>query len=313
MNINNLEFKSTNGIDTIKAIVYAPQENPKGIIQICHGMCEHIERYDDFARFLCQNGYIVCGHDHLGHGKTAPNDNALGFFADNNGWRILVDDTYKLTRIIKKIYPTMPIFLLGHSMGSFISRLCVSYYTYSVNGLILSGTGGPIPAIKGAIMFADAQIKLKGKMYRSAIIDKMAFGDFNKNYQSVKTQKDWISRDNDIVNKYINDPKCSFLFTASAFKDLFTLIANANSTATYERTAKSLPIYMFSGDDDPVGNYGKGVTKVYENYKKFKAKDIELKLYPKGRHEMLNEINRNEVYSDILNWLENHNKSSLKQ
>ncbi|MEG0900069.1 MAG: alpha/beta fold hydrolase [Oscillospiraceae bacterium] len=304
---NAVEFKSTNGNDTVKGVVYLPQDvEIKGIVQICHGMCEHIGRYEDFATFLCQNGYIVCGHDHIGHGKTAPSNHMFGYFAHKKGWENLVDDTYKFTKIIKKLYTNLPIYLFGHSMGSFISRLYVSYYSYAINGFIISGTGGKNPAARAAILLCDIEIKAKGEMFRPQLIDKLAFGSYNTTYKDDENVKAWLSRDCEVGKKNLADPYCNFLFTASAFKDLFTLLLKANEPIAFKNTVNTLPILMISGDDDPVGKFGHGVTEVYQNYRKSGKSDITLKLYHQGRHEMINETNKDEVYYDIIQWLNSH-------
>ena len=304
-----ITFNSTNLTDTLKGVAYIPIDSEiKGILQICHGMCEYIERYEPFAEFLCNNGYIVCGHDHVGHGKVAYEKNKLGYFAPQNGWQILVDDLYKFTRIIKDMFPQYPLFLMGHSMGSFIARLYASYYTSATDGLIISGTGSKNPAAGAGILLCDAVKASKGEMYRSKKINDIAFGSFNKKYQNPKNNFEWLTRDEKIVEKYMNDPLCMFTFTVSAFKDLFTLNKEANESTVFKNTKSDMPIFILSGDMDPVGNYGKGVKAVYSNYLKNAKKDVSLKLYKDGRHEMVNELNKEEVFNDILNWLNEKNK-----
>lgn len=300
-----IEFKSTNLTDKLKGVAYIPVDTEiKGILQICHGMCEYIERYEKFAEFLCEHGYIVCGHDHAGHGKSASSEEKLGYFAHENGWQVLVDDLYKFTRIIKDMFPEYPIFLMGHSMGSFVARLYASYYTSAVSGLIISGTGSKNPAAGAGILLCNAVKSSKGEMYRSKKINDIAFGGFNKKYENPKNDFEWLTRDEKIVEKYMNDKFCMFTFTVSAFKDLFTLNKKANETTAFKNTKNDLPIFILSGDMDPVGNYGKGVKAVYSNYLKNGKKDVSIKLYKDGRHEMVNELNKEEVFSDVLNWLD---------
>ena len=197
---------------------------------------------------------------------------------------------------------------MGHSMVSFIARLYSSYYTSAADGLIISGTGSKNPAAGAGILLCDAVKASKGEMYRSKKINDIAFGSFNKKYQNPKNNFEWLTRDEKIVEKYMNDPLCMFTFTVSAFKDLFTLNKEANESTVFKNTKSDMPIFILSGDMDPVGNYGKGVKAVYSNYLKNAKKDVSLKLYKDGRHEMVNELNKEEVFNDILNWLNEKNK-----
>ena len=298
-----IEFDSTNLVNRVKGIIYIPENKEiKGILQICHGMCEYIDRYSDFAKYLCENGYIVCGHDHVGHGKSSTSEQ-YGYFSEEKGWQVLIDDLYKFTRVIKDMYPQYPIYLLGHSMGSFIARLYASYFPGSIDGLIISGTGAANPGAKVGITLCNIMSKQKGSMYRSEKINKIAFGNFNNRYSDKRTEYDWLSRDTTVVDKYMKDDMCMFTFTLSGFRDLFTLNSKANESTTFNNTRNDIPIFIFSGDMDPVGDYGKGVTKVYDKYLSSGKTDLTLRLYREGRHEMLNEINKEEVYIDVLSWL----------
>ena len=296
-------FKSSDNKTNIYARFTIPDTQPYlGIIQICHGMCEYIDRYEDVFKYFSERGFIVCGHDHLGHGHSA-DKGELGFFADENGDKLLVEDTKRLTDSIKSRFGQLPYFLLGHSMGSFVSRLYAAKYAAALDGAIFSGTGGPNPAASFGVSAASGIMLVKGPHHRSKTLDSLAFGNFNKRCIPKRTDKDWLTRDSIVVDKYIKDPFCNFLFTASAFKNLFELSINANSPDWAKSVPTNLPIYLFSGDCDPVGNYGDGVKQVYRMLHKTGHTDISIKLYPGGRHEMLNEINKLQVYEDIYNWI----------
>lgn len=290
-------FPSSNGVDTINAEIYLPQGTPHGILQISHGMAEHMGRYEEFAKFLCMKGYIVCGNDHIGHGKTAKNKEDLGYLAKSNGFDYLVTDLNLLYIYVSGKFPGVPYFLLGHSMGSFAARLYIAKHQ-GLSGAIISGTGA-----SKAILPLAAKIKsatgTRGSKRPSHLLDKLAFGSFNVGIENPKTPSDWLSRDEKRVADYITDPLCGFKFSASAFGDLFSAMHKANGRECFKQTPKELPILMISGDRDPVGDFGRGVQKVFDEYKAAGQKNIELLLYKGGRHEMLNEINREEVFADI--------------
>ncbi len=305
--IETISYKSSNLINNVDARIFKPKDikNIKGIVQISHGMCEYIDMYEGFAKFLNDNGYIVCGNSHIGHGKSVNSEKEYGFFADRFGYRCLIKDVYSLTCIMKEKYPDVPYVLLGHSMGSFIARCYIQQYGNEIDGVMLSGTIGPNPLIEAGIKGCNLVIKDKGKMYRSEVLtDSMLKLVFNSKIKHSLTKYDWISRDVNIINKHNNDSMTDFVFTASGYKDLFNLVKYSNKLEYLQKIPKKLPIYIFSGDKDPVGDNGVGVNKVYENLLKVGCKDVNMKLYKNGRHEMLNEINNDKVYKDILNWME---------
>lgn len=299
-------FDSKNGKNKIRAKLIFPTNghNIKGIIQFSHGMCEYIEKYDDFIRFVVDNGFVFACNDHLGHGKSVNNENEFGFFADKDGYKYLIEDLHTLTQIVKNKFPSKPCFLIGHSMGSFIARCYAAKYGSEIAGLMICGTMGPQWMVDAGIQLADTIIKKKGNLYRSKKLDKLSFEFANINFEPVKTKYDWICSDENVVKKHAEDKISSFIFTVSGFKDLFYLVKMCNDEKNIKNTPKDLPIFIFSGDMDPVGENGVGVRKVYELYKKIGVKEIELKLYPEKRHEMLNETNKECVYNDILNWIE---------
>lgn len=299
-------FNSANGKDRVAGYYYdVPDTTPRAVVQISHGMCEYIGRYQDFASFLVQNGFAVCGNDHLGHGATS-DGGTDGFFSEENGWKYALEDLRTMNRLARERYPGCPVFLLGHSMGSFFARLYAVTYPETIDALLLSGTGGPNPAAGVGIFLTSVLAKWKGPRHRSSLINRMAFGTYLSRISNPNTPYDWITRDQEIVNSYAVDPKCTFIFTVSAFHDLMCVLAKVSTPEWAARFPKELPVMLFSGDMDPVGSYGKGVQKVYDLLCGAGVKDVSIKLYPGGRHEMLNETNRQEVYRDILNWCNTH-------
>lgn len=298
-------FKSSNGTNEVTYYILKPEGvELKGVVQFSHGMCEYFSRYTQFAEYLCGLGFVVCGNDHLGHGCTAQKNTDLGFFAPQNGWKYLVDDMRTLADLIKKRYENLPYFVLGHSMGSLITRIFLSTYKGKIDGCILTGTLGPNPFARTGIRLADSIVYSKGTKYRSVFLYKMALGNYNKKIKDHKTSFDWLSRDERVVERYLSDEKCNFLFTSSGYRDLFMLAFIANSVKCYKSTPKQLPILIISGDKDPVGTYGEGVKKVVHLYRSAGVKKTDLIFYKDGRHEMLNETNSHEVFGDISRWLE---------
>lgn len=301
--VENISVPSSNGKNDLQGVVYVPEGTPVGILQISHGMCEYIGRYSRFMEYMAERGYIVCGHDHLGHGSTSPQAD-YGYFGSSDGYKYLVNDLHRITEYMKKIYGDLPYFLLGHSMGSFIARLYLSKYSHELKGAVICGTGGPDPKSKIGILMASLVGFFRGEKHRSKLLDTMGFGSFNKKFAPARTSKDWLTRDNSIVDKYLQDPKCMFIFTASGFRDLSKLSSLSNSKAWYSSLNKDLPLLLISGDMDPVGNYGSGVRKVYDRLKEAGVKNADIKLYKDCRHELLNEINYKEIYSDTAEWMD---------
>jgi alpha-beta hydrolase superfamily lysophospholipase len=279
----------------------------KGAVQIAHGMAEHAARYERFAEALTKAGYAVYANDHRGHGKTAGSQEKVGYFADENGWEKVVEDMRTLTGIIKKECPKKPFFLFGHSMGSFLSRHYSMLYASELSGLILSGTGGDPGAIgKVGLFIAKMDAKIHGKKAKSKIMNKLSFGAFNGSFKPNRTDYDWLSRDNAEVDKYISDSWCGAVFTAGFFCDMLGGIGYINKKENIAKIPKNLSIYIFSGAKDPVGGNTKGVSQVYNALKDAGIGDLTLKFYEDGRHEMLNEINREEVFTDVIAWLNKH-------
>lgn len=298
-------FTSANGENQIAYYIHEPQNKPIAIIQLSHGMCEYFERYDEFIRFMNDNDILVCGNDHLGHGNSVSSLEELGFFGDNNSWSDLPDDLHKMTVIMKGKHPETPYFLLGHSMGSFIARLYLTRYGYELNGAMIVGTGGKNPLSKFAITLAKTIKTFKGDHYRSKFIDKLAFEKYNDTFEEKKTKFDWLTRDTEIVNRYIDDPYCNFLFTANGFETLFTLFDKVSGKDWALQVPSDVPLLITSGQNDPVGNYGKGAQYVYDLLHQ-QVKDLSIKLYENGRHEIMNETNYKDVYGDMLSWVKKH-------
>ncbi len=304
-----IKYDSSNEKDTITGYFFESQEQipVKAIVQISHGMNEYIARYSDFAKFMVQNGYVVCGNDHLGHGQSSDTDVGMnGYFSKSDAKNHILSDLYKMNEIAKGKFPNAPIILLGHSMGSFFARLYAVKYPDTINALIISGTAGPNPISGLGSAVAKIVLAFKGDKHRSNLLNDIAFGSYTKKIPDAKTQYDWLTKDESIVDLYKNDPKCTSIFTVNGFITLMQVLNECNTKESAQNTPKNMPIYIFSGAMDPVGNYSKGVKSVYELLKQCEIEDVSLKLYEDGRHEMLNETNKELVFEDVLKWCDEH-------
>lgn len=282
-----------------------PDMQPKAVVQIVHGIAEHMDRYDDFMLFLASNGFLVVGDDHLGHGKSIDKPEDIGFFAERNGWTYAVQDEEILRSAMKINYPDIPIIVFGHSMGSFLTRTHLIKFPGGFDAAIISGTGNQgKPLVLGGLAMGNLVVKLKGPHHYSNMLNNMAFGSYNKIYGIPKTTHDWLTRDEDVVARYLDDPLCGFVPSCSLFRDMMTGINLITNPKNLDAMKKDTPVYFMSGSMDPVGECGKGVKIAYENFRKAGMQDVSIKLYEGGRHEMLNEINKDEVYSDILAWIQ---------
>lgn len=299
-------FQTSDGLQ-INTYRWQPEQNDsiKGIVQLAHGMAEHILRYEEFSRFLVSHGFVVYGNDHRGHGQSISAPDDRGFFAEHAGFELAVDDMSRLTSIAKNDYPNVPIFLFGHSMGSFLTRRYMAKYGHKIDGAILSGTGGD-QGIVGSIGLLLAKLEKRriGARTPSPLMDKLTFGSFNKSVHHPRTKFDFLTRDAEVVDAYIDDPLCGFVCSAGFFVDLIEGIASIHQEEQIKRIPTDLPLFIISGDQDPVGDYGKAVQKVYEQYINLGLQHVTMKLYQGARHEILNEINKAEVYEDILYWLQ---------
>ncbi len=298
-------FNSSTGKNKIHARMCVPDAEPRAIVQIIHGIAEYIDRYDEFMSFLADNGIIAVGTDHLGHGKSIESEEQTGFFAYDNGWDYVVRDEEVLRLAMHENYPELPIIVFGHSMGSFMARTLLIRYPDAFNAAIISGTGNQGAAlVNGGLIMGNLVTGLKGAHHYSKFLNNLAFGSYNKIYDNPKTEYDWLSRDEANVQKYIDDPLCGFIPSCSLFRDMMTGVKFITNKKNLTAMNKDMPVYFMSGDMDPVGECGKGVQKAYNNFLEAGMKDVSIKLYPGGRHEMLNEINKDEVYTDILAWLD---------
>lgn len=293
-------------MDRIHAVEWLPEkEKPRAVLQLAHGIAEYIKRYHDFAVFLSDNGFAVVGEDHLGHGESAKDAEHLGFFTEENGWWTVVSDMHILYETEHKKFEGLPYFLMGHSMGSFLARTYLTKYPGELSGCILSGTGHQSHALCTlGLAIAGLEKARLGKRGRSQLVYNLLFGSYNNHFKPVRTKADWISRDTDTVDAYVKDEGCGFIPTLGLVIDMLGGIQYITDGKNLQKMQKDLPVYFFSGDDDPVGSYGKGVKRAYTAFHNAGCTDVTLKLYPGGRHEMLNETNRGEVYRDVLAWLE---------
>lgn len=299
-------FDSTNEIDKIAYYIYTPKAPAKGVVQISHGMCEYVERYEKFIDYLCGLGFAVCGNDHLGHGASVAGKDELGYFAPELGWTFLPRDMRKMTLIMKEKYPELPFVIFSHSMGSFITRAYMTKFDSKYDGVILCGTSGGDPALNAGLILAKTIISQFGDHYRSEKLENLISGVGNQRIPLKRTRFDWITRDTDALAEYIRDERRNFIFTARGYYDLIMLIEYINEPAWADKLNKDIPIYIISGSDDPIGNYGKSVEKVYTRLQEANHKDVEMKIYEGARHELLSELNRDEVISDIMGWINSH-------
>jgi Lysophospholipase len=276
----------------------------KAAIHIFHGMGEHAERYEEFAKVLTDNGFAVYASDQRGHGKTAASIEKLGHFADSNGWFIVLDDLNKLTGIIAEENPGIDIFIFGHSAGSLLARDYIVRYPENIKGIILSGTAGS-PGLLGyvGILAAKLVIKKGGPTAKSPLHKKLTFEKYNSFFKPNRTTADWISRDEKVVDKMLADPYCYQLFSAAFYADLARATLRINNMKNINNIPKDLPVLIISGTECAVGGFKKGVTKVYNSFLKAGLSDVDFKLYQDARHELINELNKSEVFEDIINWL----------
>ena len=300
----DITFPSTDGVNTIHAELFIPSDNNiRGVLQISHGMMDYVGRYKLMAEALCAAGYVVAGNDHLGHGDSVKTPDDYGFFASEGGYRLVIDDLKRMNDILRQQFPDVPVVLLGHSMGSFLARLYAVKYTDSLDGLIIHGTAGPNPATGAGKLLVKILRATKGERYRSKFICSLAEGGYNKGFDPAEGAGAWLTRDPSMVADRVGNPKNDFVFTLAGYQDLFTMLGNCNHKAWFAAFPKDLPTLVVSGESDPVGGFGKGVGYVYDRLDKNGA-DVELKLYPEARHELFNETNRDEVFSDLIDWLE---------
>ena len=278
------QFKSSSGICNIHAVIWYPDSDvykkPVGVIQIAHGMIDHIERFEEMAEYFTGKGFVVAGNDHLGHGDSVNSDEDLGYFAKgNHGADFLIKDMHRLTLIMKKNYPDLPYVLIGHSMGSYMSRKYASIYGDELDGVIFLGTGNqPKAVVDSGLKLAHIAKLVRGERYRSELLNTIMFGAYNKRIKDNRTANDWLTKDTKIVDEYLSDPKCSYKFTANAYIGFLNVIKYDIDKKNIAKTPDKLPVLFASGLEDPVGDYGKGVKKAFKMYTKY-VDNVELYLY----------------------------------
>ncbi|MDN6161868.1 MAG: alpha/beta hydrolase [Atopostipes sp.] len=301
----NFRFFSEDGREIFVYQWKAKREKLKGVIQISHGMAETAARYECFAKELTKNGFVVYANDHRGHGKSADNINEQGYLGEKNGFSLLIADMAKLTEEIKKIYPNLPIFLFSHSMGSFAAQEYIMEYSNKIKGLILSGSNGEQGSILAVgKLISKIEMIIRGKKAKSQLMNKLTFGYYNDNFKSEATGVEWLTRDLKEQKKYLENPYCGEVFPTSFYHSFFNHLQYIEDKENFHKIPKDLPIFIISGSCDPVGDFGQGSLKLKNRYLESGVKDVSLKLYKGARHELLNELNKKEVMTDIIQWLE---------
>lgn len=305
-------FNSADGHSVIHCRKWLPEGEPVAVLQLVHGMLEYIERYDEFATFLAERGYVVVGHDHIGHGQSVASNNELGVMTGVHPSDDMVEDIYTHYSMTRKAYPALKYFILGHSMGSYMVRKFLSVksaYIEAMSGAIIMGTGQESAATcNGGLAVIKLLSIFRGKNFRSTLVRDMSysapykkFDCFGKDYAN-----SWLTKNIEEVEKYYNDKYCTFLFTVNAYKGLVEAVKYVGTAECVSKMRSSMPLLVVSGDSDPVGNLGEGTTAAFEAFKKGGIKDATLKLYKGDRHEILHEMDREQVFQDLYQWLESH-------
>lgn len=306
MKKEDIYFESRDGVSKLHAIVWSDEtKKPIGILQIIHGMAEYIDRYDDFARFMVGKGFVVVGDDHLGHGDSVGENGTYGYFCKKDPATVLVRDEHRLKKLMEAKYPGVPYYILGHSMGSFIARNYLNRYGSGIQGMIVMGTGNQSKALLGVSkVLVGLTGFFCGEKHVAKFINKLAFGTYNRAIEDAKTNVDWLTKDEAIVDKYIADERCGFTFTVNGFRGLFELIYRLQKPKNLVTIPKKIPVFFVSGEEDPVGDYGEGVIGAKNDLVRAGLENVSMKLYPGDRHEILNETDKDIVYQDIYEWLE---------
>ncbi len=304
------EFLSNDGKTQVHAVKWLPDSGEyNAVLQITHGMVEFIERYREFAEYLTSQGYLVVGHDHLGHGDSVLSQKNWGYFAPEHPSDVLVADMHQLRTITQAENRGKPYFMLGHSMGSYMLRKYLSLHGTNLTGAIIMGTGSvPDNITKLGMRLAKIMARFRGWNHRSSFVQKMSYSKPYRKFDLTGTdiKNSWLTKDEDIVKFYYGEPKCSYVFTLNGYLGLFEAVLFDNQPENIARIPKELPLYLVSGADDPVGDLGEGVKRVYGQFQKAGIGDVSMKLYENDRHEILNETDREKVYQDILVWMNAH-------
>lgn len=292
-------YPSKDGKTQIHAIEWIPEGEVTTVLQVCHGMVEYIDRYDEFAAFLASQGVYVVGHDHLGHGLSVTNEEKLGYFHETNGNDIVIADIHALRKITQEKYPTLPYYMMGHSMGSFLVRQYLGTYSEGVAGAVIMGTGNqPTAIVMGGMLVCKLIALCKGWEYRSDFVNNLAVGGYFK-----KMGLTWLSKNVENQEKYLEDPLCGYVFTLNAYYNMFKGIYRMKQQEKAGNALKSLPMFFVSGAEDPVGGSGKGVETVAAGYTSRGQESVTVKLYQDDTHEILNELDRQVVFQDILDFI----------
>lgn len=298
-------FPDSSGTAQICAQIWQPEGRPRAILQIVHGINEYAGRYDTFARFLAGRGVAVAAHDHMGHGKSVAEGRRLGYFAPADGWMHSLNDIRNFTAQLHERWPDTPLFIMGHSMGSFMMRDSLIRFDDGFTGVILSGTGCNWQLLYTVgIALCGLTLKTKGPLAKSRLVRDMCFGGYSKIYADENNSAAWISRDPAVYQAYVADPWCRFMPSVEMFRQLFRGMRHMDAPKNYARIRRDIPLLLMSGDADPVGGFGKGVGKVYQRLQQAGCADVELLLYPGSRHEVLNDYDKEQAYGDILEWME---------
>ncbi|BAK98592.1 putative hydrolase [Oscillibacter valericigenes Sjm18-20] len=288
----------------LHTVEWLPEGRPRAVLQISHGVSEYILRYGDFAGFLTARGFAVVGNDHLGHGQSVAQGASRLYFGATGGWNTAVDDLYALRCLESQKFPDLPYFLLGHSMGSFLARTYLIRYPGVVDGAILMGTGQMSPALVAAgRAISAAEGRRVGEKNPSPVIQKLAFEAYNKAFAPNRTAFDWVSSDAAVVDSYVADPYCGGNPSVGLFREMLGGIAFITKQSNVEQMNRNTPVLFVSGEEDPVGERGKGVRRAYQSFHRAGVRDLTMKLYPGARHEILNDVCRTEVYGDLAAWL----------
>ena len=307
---SELSFQSADEVTTIQGYCWKPEGRPKGIVHICHGMVEYIERYDELANELCEHGYVVYGADMLGHGRSIVNKKCFGYFGDSNGNWKLISDIVILQGLAKREYPGIPYYILGHSFGSLLVREFVERFPDMVDGMILAGVVDHNSLVAGIGKLSCeviAHTHKDGYRYRSTFINDMAVGGFDKNFRDENLRNSWLSKDRENIVNYNSKPECNFIFTVGAYRDMMTAFLEANKKKNLERLNKDMPILILAGTDDPAGDFGRAPKHLYQVYKN-QEMDCRMRLYKGSRHEVLLDVDKQKVYRDIIKWLDYYTK-----
>lgn len=284
--------------------IYEPEGEVRAVVQVSHGMCEYFGRYADYASHLCSLGIVLAGNDHLGHGNTAESDADLGYFAKEGGVELTVGALCEMSQILLGRYPEKPLILLGHSMGSFLARLYLKSHSENLEAAIIMGTGGPEAPTGAGIALANLIALFRGDRYRSKLLKSIASSGYLKRCGKNADPSDWLSRDGELVSRYNADRFCNYTFTVSGYRDLFTMLREVSTEEWAKSVPTDLPILLISGEDDPVGAYGRGVAAVAGALTHAGARKLTTVIIPGARHEVLNETDREDTYAIIDKWME---------